>query len=50
MTARIEELNEEAEHWRCLGKEADDKMDGLKTSLEVSREQIRYHEEAVKVQ
>lgn len=44
MTARIDELNEEAEHWRSLGKEADDKLDGLRVSLDVAREQLQHQE------
>jgi hypothetical protein len=44
LTLKIDELNEESEHWRRLGKEADDKLDGLRRSLEESRDEVRRFE------
>ena len=36
MTRKCEQLDEEVEHWRLIGKEADLKMDAFRKQLEES--------------
>ena len=40
LTKRIDELNEESEHWRSIGKEADDQLDTLRRDLTDSRQTV----------
>lgn len=49
LTGRIKELDDESEHWRRVGKEADEKMDGLIVSLNAARAMVASLEAAAEV-
>lgn len=41
MTARINELDDEIEHWRLLGRESEGRMTDLLASLQSAQERIK---------